>query len=157
MAHLLGHCKSVCRTLDLVLEKKIANAVVLTGSIGVPQSLKTTETGAGDSQADGRAHVSGARQDQNLAETLKVLGERLYAATLIEKGGMNEQKRIWVRGLHHAHAEGPVEEEAKPKARSSGGDTLVWARRPTPSAPPRQPGRQVAQEIASKLCINVAS
>ena len=105
----LGHCKSVCRTLNLVLEQKIANAVVLTGSIGVPQSLKTTETGAGDSQADGRAHMSGARQDQNLAETLKVLGERLYAATLIEKGGMNEQKRIWVRGLHPAHAEGPVE------------------------------------------------
>ena len=132
----LGHCKSVCRTLNLVLEQKIANAVVLAGSIGVPHSLKTTETGAGDSQADGRAHVSGAGQDQNLAETLKVLGERLYAATLTEKGGMHEQKRIWVRGLHPAHAEGPVEEEAKPKAGSSGGDTLVCARRPTPSAPP---------------------
>ena len=82
VAHLLGHCKSVCRTLDLVLEKKIANAVVLTGSIGVPQSLKTTETGAGDSHADGRAHVSGARQDQNLAETLQSAGRTIVRSNI---------------------------------------------------------------------------
>ena len=82
VAHLLGRCKSVCRTLDLVLEKKIANAVVLTGSIGVPQSLKTTETGAGDSQADGHAHVSGARQDQRLAETPKSAGRTIVRSSI---------------------------------------------------------------------------
>ena len=37
-----------------------------------------------------------------------------------------------------------------------GSDTLVSARRPTPSAAPLQPGRRVAQEIASKLRLNVA-